>query len=81
VGATGGHTIALLCKQPQVRHTIPRAAPEGAAGKWVVRAEGLVLDFGLFLASNPLAWVIVESLSSPSGYGLHRLTAWELGDL
>jgi hypothetical protein len=53
----------------------------GAAREWVVRAEGLVLDFGLFPASDPSARVIVESPSSPSGYGSHRLTARELGDL
>ncbi len=53
----------------------------GAAGEWVVRIEGLVLDFGLFLASDPSARVIVELSSSPSGYGSCHLMAQELGDL
>ena len=53
----------------------------GAAGASVVRVEGLVMDFGLFPASDPSAQVVVESSSSPSGYGLHRLTARELGNL
>ena len=39
------------------------------------------MDFGLFLASDPLARVIVESSSSLLGYGLRRLTARELGNL
>ena len=38
-------------------------------------------DFGLFPASDPSARVIVESASSPLGYGLRRLTARELGNL
>ncbi len=53
----------------------------GAAGSGVVRTEGLVLDFGLFPESDPSARVIVESSSSPSGYGSHGLTARELGNL
>jgi hypothetical protein len=40
-----------------------------------------VLDFGLFPASDPLARVIVEKSSSPSGYGLRPLMARELGNL
>ena len=57
----------------------PRGA--GAAGASIVRAEGLVVDSGLFPASNPLARVIVESSTSPSGYGSRGLTAHELGNL
>ena len=53
----------------------------GAVVAGVVRTEGLVLDFGLFPASDPSARVIVETSSSPSGYGLRQLTARELGNL
>ena len=53
----------------------------GTVGAGVVRTEGLLLDFGLFPASDPSARVIVESSLSPSGYGSRRLTARELGNL
>ena len=61
----------------------PFLGPRGseAVGSGVVRTEGLVSDFGLFLASDPSARVIVESSLSPSGYGSRRLTARELGNL
>jgi hypothetical protein len=51
----------------------------GAVVAGVVRTEGLVLDFGLFPASDPSARVVVETSSSPSGYGSRQLTARELG--
>jgi hypothetical protein len=53
----------------------------GAVVAGVVGTEGLVLDFGLFSASDPSARVIVETLSSPSGYESRQLTARELGNL
>jgi hypothetical protein len=53
----------------------------GVAGERVVREGGLVLDFGLFPASDPKTRVLLESSASPSGYGLHSLLARELGDL
>jgi hypothetical protein len=53
----------------------------GAVVAGVVRTEGLVLDFGLFPASDPSARVIVETSSSPSGYGTRDLTVRELGNL
>ena len=56
----------------------PRGA--GAAGASIVGGE-LVVDSGLFPASNLLARVIVELSTSPSGYGSRRLTAHELGNL
>ena len=39
------------------------------------------MDFGLFLASDFGAEVLVESSGSPSGYGSRRLTPGELGNL
>ncbi len=81
VGATGG-TPLLCCVYDRKYATLfLRQQRTGAAGEWVVRGEGLVLDFGLFPASDPLVWVIVESLLSPLGYGSRRLTARDLGDL
>jgi hypothetical protein len=53
----------------------------GLSGEGVVRKDGLVLDFGLFPASDLAAEVLVESSGSPSGYGSQRLTAGELGNL
>jgi hypothetical protein len=47
----------------------------------VVREGGLVLDFGLFPASEPTAWVLVEASGSPSGYVSRCLSAREVGDL
>ena len=47
----------------------------------MVREEELILDVGLFLASDPGAWVLVESCGSSSGYGSCTLLARELGDL
>ena len=41
----------------------------GVAGKCVEREEGLVMDFGLFPASDLTARVLLESSGSPSGYG------------
>ena len=40
-----------------------------------------MLDFGLFLASEPTAQLLVKSSGSPSGYGSCCLSAQELGDL
>ena len=73
----------LLCCVNEREYARPFLGPRGsgAAGASVVRTGGLVLDFGLFLASDPSAWVIVESSSSPSGYGPRRLTAHKLGNL
>jgi hypothetical protein len=53
----------------------------GAVGERVVWEDGLVLDYGLFLASDLMACVISELSSSPLGYGLRRLTSRELGNL
>jgi hypothetical protein len=74
---------SLLCCVNNRKYATPflRQRRKGAAREGVVRAEGLVLDFGLSPASDPLAWVIVDLLSSPLGYGFHCLTARELGDL
>ena len=73
----------LLCCVNDREYARPFLGPRGsgAAGSGVVRAEGLVSDFKLFQASDPSARVIVESSSSPSGYGSRRLTARELGNL
>ncbi len=73
----------LLCCVHDREYATPSLGQRrtGAAGERVVRAEGLVLDFGLFPASSPLAWVIVELSSSPSGYGSCRLMTQELRDL
>ncbi len=64
----------MLCCVNNRKYARPFLGPRGleAAGSGVVRTEGLVLD---------LARVIVELSSSPSGYGLRRLTARELGNL
>jgi len=51
------------------------------AGLGVEREDGLVLDFGLFPASDLAARVLLESSGSPSGYGSRSLSARELGDL
>ncbi len=51
------------------------------AGERVVSEEGLVLDFGLFPASDPEARVLLESSASPSGYRSRSLLARELGNL
>jgi hypothetical protein len=53
----------------------------GVAGICVERENGLVLDFGLFPASDLTARVLLESSGSPSGYGSRSLSARELGDL
>jgi hypothetical protein len=73
----------LLCYVNNRKYATPFLGQRrtGAAGERVVRVEGLVLDFGLFPASDPSAWVIVESSLSPLGYGLRRLMARELGVL
>ena len=77
-----GGTPLLCCVNDRVR-----AAPyhgqrrSGIAGERVVHEGGLVLDFGLFPASEPAALVLVESSGSPLGYGSRRLSARELGDL
>ena len=73
----------LLCCVNGREYARPFLGPRGseAVGSGVVRTEGLVSDFGLFLASDPSARVIVESSLSPSGYGSRRLTARELGNL
>ena len=73
----------LLCCVNDREYARPFLGPRGsgAVGAGVVRTEGLVLDFGLFPASDPSARVIVESSLSPSGYGSRRLTARELGNL
>ena len=80
----------LLCSVNDREYARPFLGPResGAVGAegavvagGVVRTEGLVLDFGLFPASDPSARVIVETSSSPSGYGTRRLTPRELGNL
>ena len=57
----------LLCCVNDREYARPFLGPRGsgAVGAGVVRTEGLVLDFGLFPASDPSAQVIVESSSSP----------------
>ncbi len=47
----------------------------------MVWEDGFVLDFGLFLASDPGAQVLLESLASHSGFRSCSLSARELGDL
>ena len=47
----------------------------------MIRVNGLVLDLGLFPASEPSARVLVATADSPSGYGSRRLSGRELGDL
>ncbi len=73
----------LLCCVNDREYARPFLGPQGAgaAGASVVRTGGLVGDSGLFPSSDPLARVIVESSTSPSGYGSHRLMAHELGNL
>jgi hypothetical protein len=67
-----GGTLLLCCVNDRVR-----AAPyhgqrrSGIAGERVVREGGMVLDFGLFPASEPTAQVLVKSSGSPSRYGSH----------
>ena len=77
-----GGTPLLCCVNDRVRaasyHGQRRS---GVAGERVVREGGLVLDFGLFPASEPAAQVLVESSGSPSGYGSCILSARELGGL
>ncbi len=58
-----------------------RQGTPGFSGEGVVREDGLVLDFGLFPASDLAAEVLVESSGSPLGYGSWRLPAGELGNL
>ena len=53
----------------------------GVAVAQVVRVDGLVQDWGLFLASELSATVLVQCSSSSSGYGSRRLTGAELGAL
>ena len=73
----------LLCCVNDREYAKPFLGPRwsGAVGAGVVRTEGLVLDFGLFPMSDTSARVIVESSSSPLGYGSRRLMARELGNL
>ena len=65
-----GGTPLLCCINDRVRaapyHGMRRS---GIAGEQVVCEGGLVLDFGLFPASEPTAQVLVELSGSPSGYG------------
>ncbi len=77
-----GGTPLLCCINDRVRSTpFQGQRPSGVVGERVVREGDLVLDFGLFPASEPTAWVLVESSRSPSGYGSRCLSARELGDL
>ena len=77
-----GGTPLLCCVNDRVRSTpFHGQRRSGVAGEQVVRDEGLVLDFGLFPASDPTARVLVESSGSPSGYGSRCLSPRELGDL
>ena len=81
-GEPQGGTPLLCCVNDRVPAR-PFLGPchSGVAGECVVREEGLVLNFGLFPASEPDAWVLLESSGSPSGYGLRTLSARELDDL
>jgi hypothetical protein len=73
----------LLCCVNDREYARPFLGPRGSGvvGAGVARTEDLILDFGLFPASDPAARVIVESSTSPSGYGSRQLTARELGNL
>ena len=77
-----GGTPLLCCVNDRVRaapyHSQRRCS---IAGEQVVREGGLVLDFGLFPASEPATHVLVKLSASPSGYGSCRLSARELGNL
>ena len=77
-----GGTPLLCCVNDRVR-AVPYHGQRrsGIAGERVVREGELVLDFGLFPASEPATQVLVESSASPSGYGSRRLSARELGNL
>ena len=77
-----GGTPLLCCVNNRVA-ACPFLGPcqSGVAGECVVQEGGLVLDFGLFPASDPGARLLVESSGSPSGYGSRMLSARELGDL
>ncbi len=78
-----GGTPLLCCVNDRVR-ALPfhGTCHLGVAGERVVQEGGLVLDFGLFPASDPEARVLLESSPSPSGYGSRSLSsARELGDL
>jgi hypothetical protein len=81
LGTTWQDSPSLLCQQPRVSASVPRALLAGVSGEGVVHDGSLVLDFGLFPASDLAAEVLVESSGSPSGYGSRRLTARELGNL
>jgi hypothetical protein len=73
----------LLCVVNDRARAVPFSGPRlmGVAGEWVVQVAGLVMDFGLFPASDPSALALVESSGCPSRYGARRLKARELGDL
>ena len=66
-------------EQAATHHPAPPS--KGRAVLLVVRSEGLVQDWGLFLALALEAWVLVLCYSSPSGYGARSLTWLELGGL
>ena len=54
----------------------------GVGGNCVKREDGLVMDFGLFTASDLMARVLLESSGAlQPAYGLPSLSARELGDL
>jgi hypothetical protein len=77
-----GGTPLLCCVNNHV-HAVPYRGqcPTRVAGEQVVWADGFVIDYGLFLASDSSALVLVELSGSPTGYGSWRLSARELGDL
>jgi hypothetical protein len=51
------------------------------AGEQVVWADGFVMDYGLFPASDSSALDLVDPSGSPTGYRSWRLSVRELGDL
>jgi hypothetical protein len=77
-----GGTPLLCCVNDRELAT-PYAGmrPTALTGEAVVRVDGLVVDSGLFPASETGAWVLVASSRSPSGYGSRRLLGQELGNL
>jgi len=77
-----GGTLLLCCVNDRVASwPFLGTRRSGVAGKCVEWEEGVVMDFGLFPASDLTARVLLESSGSPSGYGLRSLSARELGDL
>ncbi len=77
-----GGTPLLCCVNDRVAaRPFLETRRTGVAGMCVERDYGLILDFGLFPASDLTARVLLESSGSPSGYGSRSLSARELGNL